>query len=150
MCNHRGCGASANPRETHCRTLARSTALAVLLALITACAHSSADEQALTGDQIRKLITGNTLQGSYVAKPLTMVFYEDGQVRGSLGLTGSDSGTWEIEGDKYCDEWIRYFQSVHHCYIWIPQGDGYLLKNVDAYRAYPIQGRIEQGKPKGY
>ena len=39
---------------------------------------------------------------------------------------------------------------VRRCYQWIPDGDGYLLKNVDAYRARNIQGRIEKGKPKGY
>ena len=107
-------------------------------------------QEPLSADAVRALIVGNTLEGSYTAKTLVMVFYPDGLIRGALGLKGSDSGTWEMDGDKYCHEWFVYFGGVRHCYLWIPQGDGYLLKNVDTFRAYGIQGRIEKGKPKGY
>lgn len=106
--------------------------------------------EALSADAVRTLIVGNTLKGSYMTNPLVMVFYPDGLVRGAIGLTGSDSGTWELEGDKYCHEWFTYFSGVRRCYHWIPQGDGYLLKNADSFRGRNIQGRIEKGKPKGY
>ncbi|MCK5363482.1 MAG: hypothetical protein KAR22_10960 [Gammaproteobacteria bacterium] len=122
-------------------------AMAMLLGMIS---HQTPAQEALTGDQIRSLITGNTLQGNFMANPLTMVFYADGVVRGAIGLTGSDSGTWEIEGDNYCNEWVTYFSGVRRCYQWISQGKSYLLKNVDAYRARNIQGQIKEGKPKGY
>jgi hypothetical protein len=85
-----------------------------------------------------------------MANPLTMVFYADGVVRGSVGMTGSDSGTWEIDGDNYCNEWVTYFSGVRRCYQWTRDGDGYVLKNVDKFRARDIQGKIENGKPKGY
>ena len=127
----------------------RMIVLAAALVLAVA-AHDSNAQEALTGDQVRELITGNTLQGSFMTNRLTMVFYADGVVRGAIGLTGSDSGTWEIVGDTYCNEWVTYFSGVRRCYQWIPDGDGYVLKNVDAYRARNIQGRIEKGKPKGY
>ena len=105
----------------------------------------------LSGDEVRKLITGNTLQGSFMTNPLTMVFYADGVVRGSVGMTGSDDGTWRIDGDKYCNQWVTYFNGVDKCYVWVPQGDDkYVLQNVDAFRGRNIQGRLEQGKPKGY
>lgn len=108
-------------------------------------------QEHLNGEQVRSLITGNTLQGSFMTNPLTMVFYADGVVRGAIGLTGSDSGTWEIEGDKYCHEWFTYFSGVRRCYLWIPQGDDrYVLANADSFKVRNIQGRIEQGKPKGY
>ena len=126
---------------------AMGIAMAMLLGTAS---HPSLAQDALTGDQIRSLITGNTLQGNFMANQLTMVFYADGVVRGAVGLTGSDSGTWEIEGDNYCNEWVTYFSGVRRCYQWIPQGKGYLLKNVDKYRARDIQGQIKQGKPKGY
>jgi len=128
----------------------RRTATAALVALVSTVAVASAAEDALTADEVRKLIVGNTLQGSYTTEPLTMVFYEDGMLRGSIGFTGSDSGTWELEGNKYCNEWITYFNGVRKCYVWVPKGDGYVLQNVDAFKGRPIQGRIEQGKPKGY
>ncbi len=130
-----------------CRFPGLAIAIAMLLGIVS---HQTLAQEALTGDQVRSLITGNTLQGSFMANTLTMVFYADGVVRGAIGLTGSDSGTWEIEGDNYCNEWVTYFSGVRRCYQWIQQGDGYLLKNVDAYRARNIQGHIKEGKPKGY
>jgi hypothetical protein len=112
--------------------------------------QQSPAQEALGGEEIRTLITGNTLQGNFMTNPLTMVFYADGVVRGAIGLTGSDSGTWKIEGDTYCHEWFTYFSGVRRCYEWIPDGERYVLKNVDAFKARNIQGRLEKGKPKGY
>jgi hypothetical protein len=126
---------------------ALAVAVAVLLAIFS---HRGLAQQALTGDQILALIAGNTLQGSFMTNPLTMVFYPDGVVRGAIGLTGSDSGDWEIEGDNYCNEWVTYFSGVRRCYRWIPRGDGYLLENVDTFKVRNIQGRIVEGMPKGY
>ena len=140
-----------SPRADTSRLQKARVALALAAALLlVSWAPLSLAQDALSGDAVRELIVGNTLKGSYTAKTLVMVFYPDGLVRGALGLRGSDSGTWEMDGDKYCDEWFTYFGGVRHCYLWIPQGDGYLLKNVDSFRAYNIQGRIEKGKPKGY
>lgn len=138
-------GRSRSP-PTH-RKLGLALAIAMLFGTIS---HAGMAQEALSGDQIRTLITGNTLQGSFLANRLVMVFYADGVVRGRVGLTGSDDGTWKIEGDKYCNEWVTYFEGVPRCYQWIPQGDGYLLDSVDAFKIQPIKGRIVEGKPKGY
>ena len=129
----------------------RFSGLAIAAAILVGIfSHQTLGDEALTGEQIRTLITGNTLQGSILTNRLTMVFYADGVVRGSVGLTGSDSGDWEIEGDNYCNEWVTYFGGVRRCYQWIPKGEGFLLKNVDAFKVRDIQGRIEKGMPKGY
>ena len=144
MRNRRVHGLTAGRRRAR-----RGTATA-LLALLSAAALPGAANDALSGEELRKLITGNTLKGSYTTEPLTMVFYEDGLLRGRIGLTGSDSGTWEIDGNKYCNEWIVYFNGVRKCYVWVPMGSGYQLQSVDAFKGYPIQGQITQGKPKGY
>ena len=142
---------STRPIRARRRPVGRRGGLAVAAAmLLGAFSLDTLGQEALTGDQIRSLITGNTLQGSFLAKRLVMVFYADGVVRGSIGLSGSDSGTWEIKGDTYCNEWVTYFEGVPRCYRWIPQGDGYLLENVDAFKIQPIKGRIVEGKPKGY
>lgn len=136
-----------SPEPSGRRRLRHGLAGAVLLAVFS---PQSPAQEALSGEEIRTLITGNTLQGSYTTHPLTMVFYPDGLVRGAIGLTGSDSGTWEIENDTYCHLWFTYFSAVRRCYQWIPRGEGYTLKNVDAFRVRNIQGRMEKGKPKGY
>lgn len=128
-----------------------AAAAAAVALLFGASGHESLAQDALTGDQVRALITGNTLQGNFMTNPLTMVFYADGVVRGSIGMTGSDSGTWEIEGDKYCNQWVTYFSGVRRCYMWVPQGgDRYVLQNADNFKVRNIQGSIKQGKPKGY
>jgi len=112
--------------------------------------HQTLADETLTGEQLRTLISGNTLQGNFSAKRLTMVYYADGVVRGSMGLAGSDSGTWKIDGDSYCHEWVLYFSGDRRCYQWVAQSKGYLLKNVDKFKTRDIQGRLEEGKPKGY
>jgi hypothetical protein len=139
------CGRPRRPGAR--RNIGLVLAIAMLLGTIS---DPGMAQEALSGDQVRALITGNTLEGSFRANRLVMVFYADGVVRGRMGLTGSDSGTWEIEGDNYCNEWVTYFGGVRRCYQWIPQGDGYLLNNVDAFKVQPIKGRIVEGKPKGY
>ena len=129
----------------------RFSALAIAVTMLPGIfGHQALAQEALTGDQIRTLITGNTLQGNFLTDSLTMVFYADGVLRGSIGFTGSDSGTWGIDGDNYCNEWFTYFSGVRRCYQWIPQGNRYLLKNVDEFKIRNIQGRIKKGKPKGY
>lgn len=136
-----------------CRPAARGASMLMVTAALLAggCASQPPiSEDALNGDEIRSLITGNTLEGSYLADRLVMVFYADGVVRGSMGLTGSDSGTWEIDGNSYCNEWDRYFGGDHRCYQWHRQGDGFILENVDSFKTQPIRGRIVKGKPKGY
>ena len=128
-------------------------AIGLLLALCIASSasmESAWSNELLSGDEVRGLIVGNTLQGSYRAFQLTMVWYEDGVVRGSLGLTGSDNGTWEIKDDLYCHEWATYFAGTPHCYRWRVQGDRYVLENRDAFKTVNIQGRIEKGMPPGY
>jgi hypothetical protein len=143
---------SITPRLQSPRTQGRRPVRLALLALLLLAGASPASsaETALSGEEIRALISGNTLQGSFMTNPLTMVFYPDGLIRGAIGLTGSDSGTWEIKGDTYCHLWFTYFSAVRRCYKWFPQGDGYVLKNADAFKVRGIQGHIEKGKPKGY
>ena len=108
------------------------------------------DDTALTGEEVTKLINGNTFRGSLKANPLLMVFYKNGVLRGRLGHTGSDRGTWTVEGDVYCHHWVRYFSGIRRCYKWWRRSNDYLLENVDTNRARNLTGRIEPGKPPGF
>lgn len=138
---------SAFASRSRLRSVSLAVAASVLLGML---GQPSQAQEALSGDALRTLIVGNTIQGSYMTNPLTMVFYSDGLIRGAIGLTGSDSGTWEIKGDTYCHEWFTYFSGVRRCYQWLPEDDAYVLKNVDSFRGRNIQGRMEKGMPKGY
>lgn len=126
--------------------------LLVLAGLVAGCGsmNPSDDDVMLNGEEITKLISGNTFRGAWEGQQLTMVFYENGVVRGSQGLTGSDGGTWEVNGDVYCNRWTRLFGSTRRCYKWWRRESDYLLQNVDAFRIQNMSGVIEQGKPPGF
>lgn len=124
----------------------------VLAGLLAACEsmNPSDDDVLLNGEEITKLITGNTFRGAWEGRQLTMVFYQNSVIRGTHGLTGSDSGTWEVDGDTFCMRWTRYFGSTRRCYKWWRRDRDYLLQNVDAFRIQNLTGTIEQGKPPGF
>lgn len=124
----------------------------VLAGLLAACEsmNPSDDDVMLNGEEITKLITGNTFRGAWEGQQLTMVFFDNGVIRGSHGLTGSDSGTWEMDGDTFCMRWTRYFGSTRRCFKWWRRDRDYLLQNVDAFRIQNLTGTIEQGKPPGF
>ena len=95
----------------------------------------------LTVDQIRALITGNTVTGPVGARPYAFSYTAAGEVYGDIGVS-LDSGTWRIrDGDVYCHEWTEHFGGEERCYRWYPQPDRakskgrYRLRNVDAFRA---------------
>ena len=133
------------------RTLALVTTIS-LAGLLAACGSMNPgdDDVMLNGEELTKLISGNTFRGAWEGRQLTMVFYQNGVIRGTHGLTGSDGGTWEIDGDVFCMRWTRYFDSTRRCYKWWRREKDYLLQNVDAFRIPNMSGTIEQGKPPGF
>jgi len=124
----------------------------LLAALLAGCGSMTPgeDDVALSGEEVSTLISGNTFRSAWEGQQLTMVFYENGVVRGTHGLSGSDSGTWSIEDDRYCNRWVRYFDSTRRCYKWWRRANDYLLQNVDSFRTPNLSGRIEPGKPSGF
>ena len=127
----------------------RARRAAALLALCLAAAGASA-QKPLSGEGVRLLVSGNTLTGNFVVHPLTIAFYPDGTLVGTLGLHGSDTGKWWIENDRYCHRWSQYFGAEQRCYAWVPQGEGSLAQNVDEFRTRSFQGRISEAFPPGF
>ena len=136
------------------RPVARACLASLLLfaGLLVGCESMNPgdDDIALSGEEIITLISGNTFRGAWEGQQLTMVFYENGVIRGTHGLTGSDRGTWTVEDDIYCHQWTNYFGSTRRCYRWWRRESDYLLQNVDAFRINNLAGTIEQGKPPGF
>lgn len=125
--------------------------------LIIGCADTSDivegdSYEPLRGDEVRELITGNTLRGSFRANPLIIVFHEGGLATGRLGFRGSGRGRWSIEDDIYCHHWTTYFGGVRRCYRWYRRPDNvYYLDNVDTFRFRgPLLGNIEPGIAEGF
>lgn len=70
---------------------------AFALAMFMAAGAVQAAEM-LSGDQIKSLVSGNTVQGSMEASGAYSEFYqEDGMIKGD-----GYSGAWSIEGDTMC------------------------------------------------
>ena len=133
------------------RRLSAASAL-VLAGLLAGCGsmNPTEDDIALSGEEVSKLISGNTFNSAWQAERLLIVYYENGVVRGRLGLSGSDSGTWTVEGDVYCHDWVRYFGGTRRCYKWWQRKNDYLLENVDAFRIQNLNGTIQAGRPAGF
>ncbi len=129
-----------------------ATSAVILAALLAGCngMNPTEDDVALSGEEVTKLISGNTFNSAWQANRLMIVYYENGVIRGRLGLTGSDSGTWTVEEDVYCNRWVRYFGGTRRCYKWWRRENDYLLENVDAFRIQNLTGTIEPGKPDGF
>ena len=107
--------------------------------------------QQLSGDEIKKLVTSNTVKGPIGAQPYSFYYMATGKVGGVIG-EDDDSGTWKIKQDSvYCHRWIDFFDGVEHCYEWHKDGKRYVMKNVDADRSRDIPvWSIEKGNPLGF
>ncbi len=133
------------------RARARAALAGLVALLLAACvSNERPDAEALSGEQVTPLIVGNTFRGAWDGRQLTMVFFEDGTLRGTQGLAGSDRGRWWIDGDAWCFQWTRYFDALRRCFEWVPVDEGWVLRNVDAFRIRDISGRLQRGKAPGF
>ncbi|WP_120497226.1 hypothetical protein [Kiloniella sp. EL199] len=73
--------------------------------LIVAISSSIAKADMASGDEIRNLISGNTLQGAGVSGIYSEYYDPNGTLRGD-----GYSGKWKIEGDKGCMDYGSGFQ----------------------------------------
>ena len=137
---------------THMIRRVPATSAVILAGLLAGCdtMRPTDDDVALNGEELTKLISGNTFRGAWEGQQLTMVYYENGVVGGSQGLTSSDRGTWTVDEDIYCHRWTRLFGSTRRCFKWWRRESDYLLQNVDAFRINNLTGTVEPGKPPGF
>ena len=124
--------------------------VAVMVGLLQATVVAQA--QQLSGDEIKKLITSNTVKGPIGAQPYSFYYKPTGEVGGVIGGGDDDSGTWKIkQGDVFCHMWTDFFDGEEHCYEWHKDGKRYVMKNVDADRSRHIPvWSIEKGNPLGF
>ena len=105
----------------------------------------------LTGDEIKKLISGNTVQGPMGREMYDWYYQSDGAVTGVIGAADNDSGTWKIKDENvYCHTWDQYFDGVEECYLWFKQerSGRYLMRSVESDTSgdIPVWGIVE-GNP---
>ena len=86
------------------------------LALSLATAGAAGAGEGLTGDQIRALIGGNTVEGAMVATGPYAEFYQaDGTIKGK-----DYTGAWSIDGDAMC---FQYGTDPKSCWQVVGEGN---------------------------
>ncbi len=93
----------------------------------------------MTGEQIEKLISGNTTYGKHQFKGFTSYSYnrEDGTSVGWNSKRGATKGTWRVKGNKIC----RHLDGnrKEHCQEVKDNGDG-------TYNRYKQPGNLAMPK----
>ena len=116
-----------------------------LAALVAGCSMLGSPKTvgpALTGEQIKKLVTGNTIQGPLGPAVYDWYYADNGKVSGDVGYADKDSGKWFIkDADTYCHQWQRFFDGAERCYHWykLDRSGQYLMKSVDRERDEDIK-----------
>ncbi len=87
-----------------------------VFALAIVVAGAAIAGEALTGEQIRALIGGNTVEGAMVATGPYAEFYQsDGTIKGK-----DYTGAWSVEGDAMC---FQYGSDPKSCWQVAREGD---------------------------
>ena len=106
---------------------------------------------ALTGEQIKELLVGNTIQGPLSIYVYDWYYTQDGKVRGDVGLMDKDSGTWLVKGTgTYCHQWMKFFHGAQRCYEWykLEQSSHYLMESLEPAIYEDIEvSEIIEGNP---
>lgn len=112
----------------------------VLFPLVLAAAGPAAAEPAaLTGEAIKNLIPGRTLNiNTPLGMPLPVSFESDGTMSASAGgrlkyFLGSkrDTGTWWVRSGKLCQRWKVWLGRDEHCILVIQNGQNFRWRSDD-------------------
>jgi hypothetical protein len=105
----------------------------------------------ISAQEIKSLLTGNTLHGKFGSSTVTAFLGSDGRTRGELtsssGSVSRDRGRWEVSADGFfCDQWENW-RAGSDCDRVYLRGSEFVLINLDGTKS--SDGRIEQGNSRG-
>ena len=98
-------------------------AFAVCLALPAAAALATPVQ--LSGDELRKAVTGKTVYLSVSGFELPIRYAANGRMTGKMGAVAAtfsrgdgstDNGKWWIDNDQLCQKWTSWLDSKAYCY----------------------------------
>lgn len=103
------------------------TAALILAAgiVLPATAALSAEPVSLTGDELRKVISGKTVYLNISGFELPIRYSSNGRMTGKMstvaasfsrGDGASDSGKWWVANDQLCQKWTSWMDSKQYCY----------------------------------
>ena len=81
----------------------------------------------LTGSEIRRLLTGNTVLGRDTLGPFWMHYPSANTVWGLASNGDVDIGRWWVSGNHYCRTWRRWGGGTEQCWLFASDGSSRLL-----------------------
>ncbi len=103
---------------------AASSALAVGAAL-------SAEPASLSGDELRKAVSGKTVYLNISGFELPIRYSPGGSMSGRMGAVAalargdatSDRGKWWVSGSQLCQQWTSWMEGKSYCYTLTRRGN---------------------------
>jgi hypothetical protein len=129
----------------------RRATIAGLLAALLGAGSAGAESEVLTAEEVRLLLSGNTLTGRYSnGQPYSEHHHPDGRVFGHNNRKPVENGCWDLRGDLAC----YYYRedSARGPFCW-----SFRRLGGDAYRAtyigrdgWEIVALLQKGNPHGH
>lgn len=100
-------------------------ALVLAAALALPASGALAEDAALTGDELKKAISGKTVFLKISGFELPIKYAANGRMSGKMstvaaslsrGDGSSDSGKWWVENDQLCQKWTAWMDGKTYCY----------------------------------
>jgi hypothetical protein len=121
----------------------RSTLFGAALCLLAL--PTLADPRALGTEDIRALLTGNTVHGTWAGKDYFSYFGPDGSTTYVVPGQPATRGRWQAHGDRYCSRWSEV--GAETCYALEMDGDTLLWVTSEGVR-YPSKVLVGEQLPK--
>lgn len=103
----------------------RFRAFLLAAALVLPAATSMAADSAMSGDELRKAISGKTVFLNVSGFELPIRYNASGRMSGKMstiaaslsrGDGASDSGKWWVDNDQLCQKWTSWMDGKTYCY----------------------------------
>ena len=100
--------------------------LAAMNLIVAAAASAQSSPTPLSGDQLKELVSGQTLSGDTPDGPYVIYFPVYGEMRGSRSSNYKDNGAWRVTADMACGKWDNWWGNKERC--WHVYRDGSKLQ----------------------
>ncbi|MGL4241409.1 MAG: hypothetical protein ACRCTI_09900 [Beijerinckiaceae bacterium] len=129
----------------------RRALLAVALATAASLPAAAADDSRMTADEVRELLSGNTLTGRYNnGNPYSEFHTPEGIVYGHNNRKPVERGCWEMRGDEACYYYAEDRQRGPFCWSFRRIGVvGYQATLRDKEHIFII-AVLQKGNPHGH
>src|SRR5215470_3509488 len=111
-------------------------------------AQSETRPAVLSGEDMMRILPGNTLLAYDKNGPFWMYFPKPGTVWGQSSNGDVDVGRWWIDGDRYCRSWRVWYGGDTQCWKLVTDGDNHILW-MDALNSAEGESLIQKGNTIG-